>query len=998
MKALALLLVLAAPSQREGPAPIASADKDVEMDARADGKRDEAIEKLKKLLPTVNDNAQKPELIYRLAEMYWGKSKYARLRAMQSLDVSLDRWEKAGKKGAAPALEREPASAEAASYRAQALDLYRKIIDGYPQYDRRAEVLYSLATAQYDAGDVKPGVETFWQLIKEQPDSPYAADAWLQLGEHFFNTGKLANAVKAYESAAATKRPRVYAYATYKLAWCDYNLQDYHGALQRFRGVVGYARQQHPNGSEEGFGDQDRLQLVDEALGDMVRAYSHLDSFEDAFAYYQSELPVDRARSYLRSLAKRYGDEGKYMLQVRTYQRLNAEDVDAADAPANQVAIVAAFAAMGRPDDVRREVRKLIDLYSPGSAWAAHNARDPRVIENANAVVEAELAKLTAEQHRSARATKQTEAYALTADLYREYLEKFPTSANAYKYRFYYAEVLFELKQWERAAEQYSAVVAADAKGELAKPAAYTAILAWDKLIEGRAATKGALSPAQTHLVEASDAFVQIAPNDEEVAKIRFKAASQYYAAGLYDEAAKRSQEIIVKHPKHPLARTSAEAILDSFATRSDWAALAANARTIAQNRDLMADKAFAERVADFAQAAAFNEVLYVIEPKGNYADTAKAYSGFVRDYPRSKFGPQARYNAMLAYDKAHDFKGAIAIGAPVLSEPESEARTKVAMFTAELHERVGELALAAAILETRKNDCDALLRAANDREAVGDLDNAIADYKAVAEWQKSHGKAREASATAFHAGSLVKKRGDARATVSYFEQYNDTFAGGDSARRLCADYEAASAARSAGIKSRVQLDTIPKAFDKLSSSDKNVPCTRKAAAAAAFATVEPEYTSAMAMTLTGAEREVNQKLVKKLERVDALQKRYTDVLAIGDGTYGIAALYRIGTLYQNLSKSMFDSPCPKRLDAEQCTIYRQELGDRAFPLEERAIEAFDKASSKAYELGLYDEWLTKSQEALKVYEPQRFPNVSAKASTPADSALMPPRALGDAS
>ncbi|MBC7793966.1 MAG: tetratricopeptide repeat protein, partial [Clostridia bacterium] len=232
---LCVVLAVAPKSAREGPASIRPVDKSIAMDARADAKRDEAIDKLKKLLPTVNDTSQKPELLYRLAEMYWGKSKYAHLRAMQSWDAGLDRWEKGGKKGPVPALERESATIDATGYRAQALELYRKILQEYPKYDRRAEVLYSLATAQYDAGETKLGVETFWQLIKEQPDSSFAADAWLQLGEHFFNLGKLVSAVKAYESAAATKRPRVYAYATYKLAWCDFNLQDYQTALTKFR-------------------------------------------------------------------------------------------------------------------------------------------------------------------------------------------------------------------------------------------------------------------------------------------------------------------------------------------------------------------------------------------------------------------------------------------------------------------------------------------------------------------------------------------------------------------------------------------------------------------------------------------------------------------------------------------------------------------------------------------------------------------------------------------
>jgi tetratricopeptide (TPR) repeat protein len=194
---LALVVVTAAAPSREGPAPLALRGFEVDMDARADAKRDEAIQKLERLLPTVSEGPQKAELVFRLSEMYWAKSKYARLRAMQAWDQSLEKWTVNGKRGAEPTLEREPKTAESAAYRSDALKLYQQILAQYPSYERRDEVLYSLASAQYDAGETKLGVETFWALIKEYPDSVYAADAWLQLGEHFFNSGKLVNAVKA---------------------------------------------------------------------------------------------------------------------------------------------------------------------------------------------------------------------------------------------------------------------------------------------------------------------------------------------------------------------------------------------------------------------------------------------------------------------------------------------------------------------------------------------------------------------------------------------------------------------------------------------------------------------------------------------------------------------------------------------------------------------------------------------------------------------------------
>ena len=97
---------------------------------------------------------------------------------------------------------------------------------------------------------------------------------------------------------------------------------------------------------------------------------------------------------------------------------------------------------------------------------------------------------------------------------------------------------------------------------------------------------------------------------------------------------------------------------------------------------------------------------------------------------------------------------------------------------------------------------------------------------------------------------------------------------------------------------------------------------------------------------------------------------------ALLQGDYGIASLYRIGFIFQHLAQEMFATPCPKKLDEDQCAIYQAALQETAFPLEEKAIEAYDKAMAKGYELGLYNDWLAKAQDAMRTYEPGRFPEI----------------------
>ena len=185
------------------------------------------------------------------------------------------------------------------------------------------------------------------------------------MGEHFFTNNKLSEAIRAYTAASKSDKPRIYSFALYKLAWCDYNAGEYLGALEKFRNVIAYSKKTQGAKGEGAISETGRIQLVEESLSDMVRTYSHLDALEEAVEFYNAEVGRDKAYSYLHKLAKLYNKEGKYTMEVKTYQHLNGEFPYREQAPENQTSIMNAYAKLDRNDMVRKEVRRLIDLYSP---------------------------------------------------------------------------------------------------------------------------------------------------------------------------------------------------------------------------------------------------------------------------------------------------------------------------------------------------------------------------------------------------------------------------------------------------------------------------------------------------------------------------------------------------------------------------------------------------------------------------------------------------------
>ena len=155
-----------------------------------------------------------------------------------------------------------------------------------------------MAMAHQEAGEKKKAARKFRDLTKYHPKSDYAADAYLQLGEYFFNSGahNLSKARQSYVRASKSKKPRIYSFAIYKLGWCDFNLGNYDDSLKKFKEVVSYSLGQSAKAAGSGqMSKKDQIQLIEEALSDMIRAYAHLDAVDDAYDYYLDIKKVDGA-------------------------------------------------------------------------------------------------------------------------------------------------------------------------------------------------------------------------------------------------------------------------------------------------------------------------------------------------------------------------------------------------------------------------------------------------------------------------------------------------------------------------------------------------------------------------------------------------------------------------------------------------------------------------------------------------------------------------------
>ncbi|MFN7133266.1 MAG: tetratricopeptide repeat protein, partial [Myxococcales bacterium] len=541
------------------------------------------------------------------------------------------------------------------------------------------------------------------ELIKKFPQSRFVPDAYLQMGEHFFNTNQLIKARKAYEEASKTNNGRIKYFAVYKLAWCDFNGGAYEDAIKKFKEVI----------AEAGKDKSGAKGLKNEALKDIVVSFAQLDAVDEAMTYLKKNTGKDHSRQLIAKLAGNYQEAGKHEMAIKAFRQLLSDDPDHPNSPEYQNSIITSYEGMRKRDMVAKEMRRLVELYRPNTPWAIKNKDNKAAIASAYEITEGAMRTMVTEYHQEAQKTKEVATYQLARDIYKEYLDNFADSEFAYNLRYYYADILWALNEIEAASIQYAKVVETDPQGTYSKAAAYNVLLGYEKLVqaeEGKGKIeelkagqkidekkgKGAvqkttiklerhdkdakaeeLTAFQKKLVEAIDKYVSVYPGSEDEISVRYKAAFIYYNKNHDIEAARRFGDIIVKWPTDQWSRKAADLTLDILNKREEWFELNRLAREFNNNKKLTGgDKEFAGRIADLVEASQFKynyETLFQKEKKA--AEAAGKFREFAAEFPKSKYTPQAIVLAMDIHTEARQLDLGIELGEKLLKEyPDSKS------------------------------------------------------------------------------------------------------------------------------------------------------------------------------------------------------------------------------------------------------------------------------------------------------------------------------------
>ena len=215
--------------------------------------RKEAIARLESFIYRHRDHDRyTPDAMFRLAELYYEDSIAEYNLAQDSFDEQLNLYNR-GKILDPPSDKDKEFTRSVALYKylhwlpaGSAMTPLSGKLAGvvlprrWPDYRNADAALYLQGFCEAEMGEFDKAIATLSSLGKQYPKSRYVAEAWLRVGEMYFDNNEFEQAADAYRRAAETKDPKMYGLALYKLGWSYFQMYRYPEAVGWFQTLIEY--------------------------------------------------------------------------------------------------------------------------------------------------------------------------------------------------------------------------------------------------------------------------------------------------------------------------------------------------------------------------------------------------------------------------------------------------------------------------------------------------------------------------------------------------------------------------------------------------------------------------------------------------------------------------------------------------------------------------------------------------------------------------------------
>ncbi len=950
---------------------------------------DEEIRKLYKLSKQYKRSRSRGEIWLRLGERYVEKAQIIDFKLQDAYDKKL----KAYNEGKTKVKPRPPSRREVRDYHKRALRLYEWFVRDFPKDRKVPQALYFLGYNNFEIGNLKKGEKYYLQLTRRFPNSVYVSESHFALGEYYFEKEQWKKALAEYMKVVDQRRSRLFTFALYKASWCYYRGGAYKTALSTLTKVIKISRGSRSEEAVEGTRAVDKMRLAKEAVGDFVSFYEQTGRYKQAYDdFYDIARSEKRSLAMIEQLAYRYSYAGNLTAAHYLFKQLISLNPTAPEAAKYQYQLVQDYNSTGRVKAFRKELAVWLDQFGAGSSWADANKGNPKVISENFELQESTLRNSTLQLHQQALNARTDYSKKLAAGSYKMYLTYFKGAKNYSEMLFFYGELLYDLRDYAGAAQQYERVALTDKKSKYFEKAVTNNVLAREKgipsnkVMEARRSSLSnkleqiPLDPSVKAFERSALIYLKNFPRGEKALEIKRRLGTIYYAHNQFDDSQKVLRQIIKERPRSKDAVIAAEIILDIHRLRNNLDLYQKEGLEFLANPTI-ANSPYGKELKVNLQKAKFL-VADKFSNSGNNLKAAKAFEAFAAANPRSDQAHSALFNAATNFAKAGAIFDSIRMYKQVIAKPGRKAilslKQDARNSLGSVYKKLGQLREAAIHYESYGRNAkgpkaiNALFNAAVIWDALNEYKKAFQVYNLYANLDKVKNKGVQEAAWA-KAEMYRRQKMWSKAIYQY-----DAFIKSNSPnldRMIKAHFHIADFySKIRNVRKAIEWHN--KVIRVVNNTSRGMKLGAKYAAQSQFR-ISRELLSEMRRTKLG---NTDASITKGLSNMQAIQKRLVkDMAKVIKYDYGpmvVAALAADAESNEIISQTFKNIPVPK--EYAKGDVRKQFLDmakQQANEFNIKAIAGYRNAFNKGLALKAYGDAMLDSAEALYRLDPEGFKN-----------------------
>jgi len=341
---------------------------------------------------------QEQFLLYQLAELYYEKEKDNYYRASEKFELKLTEYDSLREmfeKKTISLLPPEPI--EPLLQYEKATPILKDLIDRYPEGEYTDAALYSLAFSQHDLDNDTLGHQYFQSLVSRFPASQYAPQAYMIIGEFWFDNAEVEKAVVSYTKVLEYTESDWFDDALYKLGWSYYRLSKAKKAISSFMYLM--KDQVAATSGSPALSEKMKSLLEQESIDYIAISFAEADTaweggLEKAKSFISKINDNRKGVRIMHKLADVYkvqGTEKSLTLAIKSYEALLRMFPNYEENPKVEMDLISVYNKQGRQDKTNEFRMEVFRKYNHNGLWAKSFSSEPSVVAYGDSIAKTAL-------------------------------------------------------------------------------------------------------------------------------------------------------------------------------------------------------------------------------------------------------------------------------------------------------------------------------------------------------------------------------------------------------------------------------------------------------------------------------------------------------------------------------------------------------------------------------------------------------------------------------